>query len=126
MPSTQVLPTPLRSQFYLSRFLTSGDSYQTIAGQFRRSPCTISVIVTRVCDAMWTKLVNKVMPKPTEQDWEQIETGFRLRWNLSNCCGAVDSKHVAVRQPPGSGSLFFNYNKKPRGFMQSSFPFLYI
>ena len=65
--------------------------------------------MTRVCDAIWTELVNKVMPEPTQQDWEEIETGFRLRWNFPNCCGAVDGKHNAVRQPPGSGSLFFNY-----------------
>ena len=94
---------------YLCRYLASGDSYKTIAGWFRRSPCTISVIVTRVCDAVWTELVNKVMPEPSEEDWIQIETGFRLRWNFPNCCGAVDGKHIAVRQPPRSGSLFFNY-----------------
>ena len=69
----------------------------------------ISVIVSRVCDAIWTELVNKVMPEPTEEDWERIKTGFRLQWNFPNCCGAVDGKHIAVRQPPGSGSLFFNY-----------------
>ena len=49
------------------------------------------------------------MPEPSEEDWIQIETGFRLRWNFPNCCRAVDGKHVAVRQPLGSGSLFFNY-----------------
>ena len=104
-----ILCTPLISIFCIHRFLASGDSYQTIAGRFRRSPCTISMIVTRVCDAIWTELVNKVMPEPTEQNWEEIETGFRLRWNFPNCCGAVDGKHVAVRQPSGSDSLFFNY-----------------
>ena len=55
------------------------------------------------------ELVNKVMAEPTEPDWEQIETGFQLCWNFPNCCGRVDGKHVAVRQPPNSGSLFFNY-----------------
>ena len=49
------------------------------------------------------------MPEPKQEDWEAIETGFRLRWNFPNCCGAVDGKHVAVRQPPGSGSLYYNY-----------------
>ena len=49
------------------------------------------------------------MPEPKQEDWEAIETGFRLRWNFPNCCGTVDGKHVAVRQPPGSGSLYYNY-----------------
>ena len=65
--------------------------------------------MARTCDAIWTELVNKVMPEPKQEDWERIETGFRLRWNFPNCCGAVDGKHVAVRQPPGSGSLYYNY-----------------
>ena len=94
---------------YLYRFLASGDSYQTLAGQFRRAPSSISVIITRTCDAIWTELVNRVMPEPKQEDWEAIETGFRLRWNFPNCCGVVDGKHVAVRQPPGSGSLYYNY-----------------
>ena len=94
---------------YFFSFLASGDSYKTLAGCFRRAPCSISVIVTRTCDAIWTELVNKVMPEPKQADWEAIETGFRLRWNFPNCCGAIDGKHVAVRQPPGSGSLYYNY-----------------
>ena len=95
--------------FYLCSFLASGDSYQTLAGRFRRAPCSISVIVSRVCNAIWIELVQKVLPEPKQQDWEEIEKGFRLRWNYPNCCGAVDGKHVAVRQPPNTGSLYFNY-----------------
>ena len=49
------------------------------------------------------------MPIPTEDDWKQIETGFRTRWNFPNCCGTLDGKHVALRQPANTGSLFHNY-----------------
>ena len=40
------------------------------------------------------------MPEPSEEDWIQIETSFRLRWNFPNCCGAVDGKHITVRTTP--------------------------
>ena len=48
------------------------------------------------------------MSPPTEEDWKIIEQGFRTRWNLPNCCGALDGKHIAFRQPANTGSLFHN------------------
>ena len=49
------------------------------------------------------------MPPPTEDDWKRIEYGFRTRWNFPNCVGALDGKHVALRKPANTGSLYFNY-----------------
>ena len=36
---------------------------------------------------------------------------FSKLWNLLICCGARDSKHVIIRCPQNTGSLFFNYKK---------------
>ena len=38
-----------------------------------------------------------------------MATGFQTRWNLRNCLGALDGKHVVLRPPIGSGSTFYNY-----------------
>ena len=46
---------------------------------------------------------------PNEDTWKQIEFGFRTCWNFPNCIGAIDGKHVALRAPANSGSLYFNY-----------------
>jgi len=35
--------------------------------------------------------------------------GFHHQWNLPNCLGAIDGKHVVMECPPHSGSLYFNY-----------------
>ena len=71
--------------------------------------CTVSIIITRVCEAIWECLWQKYLPTPTQHDWSRIETGFRLRWDYPNCVGAIDGKHIAIRAPPGSASLYFNY-----------------
>lgn len=50
-----------------------------------------------------------LMQPPTENEFKNIELGFWQKWNIPNCVGAIDGKHVRVRAPKNSGSLFFNY-----------------
>jgi hypothetical protein len=41
--------------------------------------------------------------------WEEIARNFQQKWNYPNCVGAVDGKHIVLRAPPNSGSLYYNY-----------------
>jgi hypothetical protein len=45
----------------------------------------------------------------TATEWEAVAQEFQELWNFPNCLGALDGKHVAIRQPACSGSKFFNY-----------------
>lgn len=46
---------------------------------------------------------------PTENQLKQIAEQFWNRWNCPNCFGAIDGKHIRIKAPQSSGSMFFNY-----------------
>lgn len=58
---------------------------------------------------MRQKLVPLLMKTPTQDDFKCIEQHFWQKWNIPNCIGGIDGKHVRVKAPKNSGSLFFNY-----------------
>lgn len=50
-----------------------------------------------------------LMPSPTKEVFESTEKVFRERWNFPNVVGCLDGKHVRVRCPKKTGSLYYNY-----------------
>lgn len=93
------------------RFLTTAISCQALGQSYRVGYSTVLTIVHEVCAAIWKNLQPLVMPKPTQELWTKIEEEFRTIWNFPNCIGAIDGKHVNIRAPWNSGSLYFNYKK---------------
>uniref|UniRef100_A0A3B3HNM8 DDE Tnp4 domain-containing protein n=1 Tax=Oryzias latipes TaxID=8090 RepID=A0A3B3HNM8_ORYLA len=73
------------------RFLSTGDSYCTIASSFRLGVSTVASIVRETCDALWHCLRDEHLP------------------NFPNCLGAMDWKHIFIQAPANSSSLYFNY-----------------
>ncbi|XP_025754966.1 protein ANTAGONIST OF LIKE HETEROCHROMATIN PROTEIN 1-like [Oreochromis niloticus] len=91
------------------RFLATGDSFRTIASSFRVGVSTVSQIVPQVATAIWDCLVDNFMAVPSTGDWRSIAEGFQERWNFPLCSGALNGKHVQMKAPPNSGSMFHNY-----------------
>lgn len=48
---------------------------------------------------------------PSENKWKDISKDFLTEWNLPNCIGAIDGKHINIQAPPNSGSMYYNYKK---------------
>ena len=49
------------------------------------------------------------MKAPTIEDFEKISRAFEERWNFPNCMGSIDGKHIRIKCPTNSGSVFYNY-----------------
>uniref|UniRef100_A0A8C5B2S4 DDE Tnp4 domain-containing protein n=1 Tax=Gadus morhua TaxID=8049 RepID=A0A8C5B2S4_GADMO len=60
---------------------------------FRVGISTVSSIVPDVATAIWDCLVEE----------------FMAQWIFTLCCGALDGKHVVIKAPAHSGSMYFNY-----------------
>ncbi|XP_060859640.1 uncharacterized protein LOC132951195 [Metopolophium dirhodum] len=91
------------------RFLATGESYRSLAFQFRISHSWISTIIREVLVAICHRLKNIAIPEPTQCSLSKVANDFYEMWNFPNCCGAIDGKHIRIVCPDNSGSLFFNY-----------------
>lgn len=48
-------------------------------------------------------------PPTSSENWKKISDDFLKKWNMPNCVGALDGKHIRIRAPSNSGSLYYNY-----------------
>nr|XP_054753725.1 uncharacterized protein LOC129259462 [Lytechinus pictus] len=63
-----------------------------------------------VCQAIISEYQDEVFSCPTTPDeWREVARTYADRWNFHHVCGALDGKHVAIRNPPGSGTIYYNY-----------------
>lgn len=49
------------------------------------------------------------MPVPTIEHFEYVALDYSEKWNFPHCLGSIDGKHIRIKCPAKSGSMFFNY-----------------
>lgn len=69
---------------------------------------SMSIVYSHCCFIIVTN-IHKLQLPTTRQEWIEISNEFYAKWNFPNCLGALDGKHVVIRCPYKSGSMFFNY-----------------
>ena len=90
--------------------LAGGDDQQSLAFSHRFCRTTVNHILWKTSSAIWKALRDiYVRPPSSPDDWREISRGFEDLWNLPHCVGAIDGKHVNMKCPNNSGSLYYNY-----------------
>ena len=93
------------------RYLSTGDSQQTIAFSYRLGRSTVCNIIRETCVAIYDSLGKIYLSPPTTEEMKKISQEFWHLWNFPSCIGAIDGKHCLIQAPKLSGSEFFNYKK---------------
>lgn len=65
-------------------------------------------IVSETCEVLWEILGPIYLSVPKENEWKRIAIDFYTMWDLPNCVGAIDGKHINLTCPSNSGSQFYN------------------
>lgn len=84
---------------------------QQIAWDYYVGKTTVHKVVKKTCITMWNVLMPIYMPVQSKVELEKAMEGFYKRWNIPNCFGALDGKHVSIQAPQHSGTEFFSYKK---------------
>ncbi|XP_018358799.1 PREDICTED: uncharacterized protein LOC108758358, partial [Trachymyrmex cornetzi] len=90
-------------------FLAQGGTVQSLHNKFRVGRSTAHLIIKQTCKAIWEKLQPIYLPQLTKNDYKKITEQFFNLWQLPNCLGAIDGRHMRIKAPPMSGSEFYNY-----------------
>lgn len=80
----------------------------------------MGVFIDLVCDALCSVLKNHIS-QLRKEDFVNISNGFMRVWNFPNCLGAMDGKHIALKAPFKSGSMFYNYKVNFTNFLWNTF-----
>ncbi|XP_066974246.1 uncharacterized protein [Macrobrachium rosenbergii] len=113
------------------RFLATGDSYKILQYAFRVAHNTISCIVPETCRVIVSALGDEELQVPqTPEAWKQVARGFEEWWNFPHVIGAIDGKHIRLRNPPLGGMHYYNYKKFFSmillAIVNASYKFLYV
>nr|CAH0107484.1 unnamed protein product [Daphnia galeata] len=68
-------------------------------------------IVLETSKALYKVLAQDNLEPPDTEEWTSLSYEFSKTWNLPNCVGAIDGKHITIHFPANSGSDYYNYNK---------------
>ncbi|XP_065316721.1 uncharacterized protein LOC135925367 [Gordionus sp. m RMFG-2023] len=111
-------------------YLRTGLNYSQLSYSSRISKSCIATNIPEVCDAIWKTLKDIHMPIPTREHWEKIAQEYFEKHGFPNCLGSLDGKHIRIKSPAKSGTLFYNYKAFKSivllGLADSNCKFIYI
>ncbi|XP_060861851.1 uncharacterized protein LOC132938875 [Metopolophium dirhodum] len=112
LPPSRRVKKPIQPDEKLAvtlRYLATGESFRSLSFAFRISHSYISLIVKKTLSALKKHLTPIFLPDISTVDFNVKASEFWTKWNFPNCILAIDGKHIRIRSPNNTGSLFFNY-----------------
>jgi hypothetical protein len=90
--------------------LATGDCYPTNVTCFRASKASVVNFISEVCEAIYQAYQDEVFKCPnTHEECRAVADGFEQKWNFPHAIGALDGKHIRIKNPPKAGSMYYNY-----------------
>lgn len=84
-------------------------SFRKLRFEFLLSHVTIRAVIYETCNAIWEVMAPIHFPPLTPERMRDLAMRNQGLWEFPNVWGAVDGKHIRLKAPPNSGSLFYNY-----------------
>ncbi|GJY29761.1 protein antagonist of like heterochromatin protein 1 [Tanacetum coccineum] len=80
------------------RRLASGESQVSVGASFGVGQSTVSQVTWRFIEAMEERGRHH-LKWPDDENLEKIKSRFESKFNLVNCCGAIDASHIIMTLP---------------------------
>ncbi|PNF20006.1 hypothetical protein B7P43_G06636, partial [Cryptotermes secundus] len=93
------------------RYLATGRNFEDLTCLAVMSPATISVAVVETCKVLIYILQEYMKFPTTPGEWVNTVSDFGHLHQFWNTVGAIDGKHIAIKKPAKSGSLYYNYKR---------------
>lgn len=88
--------------------LATCSEYRTIGHLFGVARSTVCVIVHETCAAIVNVLLEEYISFPTGSKLARVLEGFKDKWNVPQCAGAIDGSHIPVRPPACHHTDYYN------------------
>ena len=103
-------PIPPQQRLSLTlRHLATEESHISLSLQYRIGRQTASKIIPETCKAIDVLIPTYVNTPTSSDEWLALSKQFEVKWNLPHVIGAIDGKHIRMRSPDNTGSLYYNY-----------------
>ena len=93
------------------RFLATGRNFRDFSFTFKLGFTTIIKIVESMVTLLWECLQWIHVKSPTSEDFLKIANDFYNIWNFLNTIDAIDEKHIRLKCPSNSGTMYYNYKQ---------------